>query len=105
MISWTPIEEDGIFYEIHISEGPSFKNPKIISMAESSYEFKSVDKFDKDIFYIILAFNEDKNLITKSKVFKISISDVDVLYEPIILVEPQNNVIQDMKWKFSWLVW
>ncbi len=103
VISWTPIEEDGIFYEIHISEGPSFKNPKIIPMTESSYEFKSIDKFDKDIFYIIFAFNEDKNLITKSKVFKISISDVDVLHEPIILVEPQNNVIQDMKWKFSWL--
>ena len=103
VISWTPIEEDGVFYKIHISEGPSFKNPKIISMAESSYEFKSVDKFEKDIFYIIFAFNEDKNLITKSKVFKISISDVDVLHEPIILVEPQNNVIQDMKWKFSWL--
>ena len=103
VISWTPIEEDGVFYQIHISEGPSFKNPKIIPMTESSYEFKSVDKFKKDIFYIIFAFNEDKNLITKSKVFKISISDVDVLHEPIILVEPQNNVIQDMKWKFSWL--
>jgi len=103
IISWEPIIEDGVFYEIHISHEANFSNPKIITVTESKFSFKSIDKFKSDLFYKILAYDADRRVMTHSKVYKISISDIDVLYDPIVLIGPDNIVPKNVKAKFSWL--
>ena len=103
VISWEPMNEKNITYELHLSHDVGFKDAKIIDLVEPRYAFKRVDEFKSDLFYKILVYDADERVMTQTKVYKISISDIDVLYEPILLVVPKDRLTKNSKKKFSWI--
>tara|TARA_B100000427_G_scaffold132132_1_gene109954 strand:- start:334 stop:3270 length:2937 start_codon:yes stop_codon:yes gene_type:complete len=103
VISWKRIDEEGVTYEIHLSNDIEFKNPKIVPLDKPMYAIERVDEFKSDLFYKIVILDSEKRKLDISKIFKISISDVDVLYEDIMIIYPKDKLTKELKRSFFWI--
>jgi hypothetical protein len=103
VISWTPINEPGVTYTLQLSNNVRFVNPLEFELKDARYEFKSVDEYSDDLYYRIFAYDSSGRELVQSKTFKISISDIDVLHETIVLVSPDEEVSINSRKTFNWL--
>ncbi|RAP27325.1 hypothetical protein DID74_00510 [Candidatus Marinamargulisbacteria bacterium SCGC AG-333-B06] len=102
-IEWKYSTNEDLIYEIHFSDNIFFLDSEIIEVSDTKYIFESVDKYKADLYYRIVAYDLEERFVARSKVGKISISDIDILYEPIVLIGPKEKIEKNRHWGFNWL--